>query len=272
MEIYIEYALVENFLYDFILLALSFLAARVQVKWRRLLLSAGVGALFAVLYPLLRLPTALGTAVKMATGALLCLLPFRRLYTKKEWGKYFLVTLLFFAFSFAFGGTLLVVYGPLSKGEKVPSYLIFIGFAILSAMGVWLTKRLYARRMIFSCVYSCTLSVGGKRIKTDGFYDSGNLAVKNGLPVCFVSPALIFDLMGEKILEMRGQVCDEIQIFTLAGGKMVPLYEGEIELKMGEQMVNAHVYFASSAHMIGREYAVLLNARLMEREREDAID
>ena len=272
MEIYIEYALVENFLYDFILLALSFAAARVQVKWRWLSVSAVVGAVFAVGFPLLRLQSALSTAVKIAMGALLCLLPFGRLTKRKDGGKYILVTLLFFAFSFAFGGTLLVVYGPLSKGEKVPSYLIFIGFVILSAWGVWLIKRLYARRMIFSRICPCTLSMGEKYVRADGFYDSGNLAEKNGLPVCFVSPALIFDLMGEKILETRGQVCDEIQISTLAGEKTVPLYEGKIEVKMYGQTVSARAYFASSAHMIGREYAVLLNARLMEREREDAID
>ena len=136
---------------------------------------------------------------------------------------------------------------------------------------MWLAKRLYARRMIFSRVYACTLSVGEKSIKADGFYDSGNLAVKNDLPVCFVSPALIFDLVGDEILEARGQVCDEMQISTLAGEKIVPIYEGNIEVEMYGQTVNAHAYFAPSAHMIGREYAVLLNARLMEREREDAI-
>ena len=268
MEIYIEYALIENFLYDFTLLALAFMAARVQIKWRRLLFSACVGAAFAVLFPLFRLPTALGTVVKIATGALLCILPFRRISTRKEWGKYLLTVALFFAFSFGFGGTLLVVYGPLPMGKKAPSYFVFIGFAILSALGVWMIKRLYARRMIFSRVYPCTLFVRERYVYADGFYDSGNLAVKNGLPVCFVSPALIFELVGEEILETKGQVCDEMQISTLAGAKTVPLYEGEIEVKMNGQTVSARAYFAPSAHMIGREYAVLLNARLMERERE----
>ena len=272
VEIYIEYALIENFLYDFTLLALSFQAARVKVGCRRLLFSACGGAVFAVVFPLLRLPTVLGVAVKVAAGALLCIIPFLRLSTRKEWGKYVLATLLFFAFSFGFGGTLLVVYGPLSMGGKIPSYLVFIGFAILTVVGVWLIKRLYARRMIFSRVYTCTLSMGEKSVAADGFYDSGNLVVKNGLPVCFVSPALIYELMGEEILNAKGQVCDEMQISTLAGEKVVPIYEGKVEAKMDGQTVFARAYFASSAHMIGREYAVLLNARLMERERENAID
>ncbi len=270
MEIYIEYALVENFLYDFILLALSFAAVRVKVKWRWVFFSAGIGGGFAVLFPLLRLPSALSTAVKIAMGALLCLLPFGRLTKRKDGGKYILVTLLFFAFSFGFGGTLLVVYGPLSTGERVPSYLVFLGFAILSAVGVWLIKRLYARRMLFGSIYTCTLSIGEKIFKADGFYDSGNLAVKNGAPVCFVSPSLMYDLIGEEILKTKGQVCDEMQISTLIGTKTVPLYEGEIAVNIGGQTLVSRAYFAPSAHIIGREYAVLLNARLI-REREDAI-
>ena len=44
------------------------------------------------------------------------------------------------------------------------------------------------------------------------------------------------------------------------------------EIKIDGQTVCKEVYFAPSAHMIGREYAVLLNARLLEREREHAVD
>ncbi len=272
VEIYIEYAFIENFLYDFALLALAFTAARVKTKWYKLILSACVGATFAVVFPLLRLIPALGTMVKIAVGGLLCILPFGRLSTRKQWGKYLLTAVLFFAFSFGFGGTLLVVYGPLSMGEKVPSGWVFLGFTVLTAVGIWLVKGLYARRAIFSRVYPCTLCVGEKSVQAEGFYDSGNLATKNNLPVCFVSPALLYDLLGEEILKAKGQVFDEMQISTLAGEKTVPLYIGKIEIKRDGQTACAHVYFAPSAHMIGREYAVLLNARLMEREREDAID
>ena len=272
VEIYVEYAFVENFLYDFTLLWLAFKTARVQVKARRLLLSACIGAVFAVAFPLLRLAPALGIAVKLAVGGLLCVLPFERLSTRKAWGRCLLTILLFFAYSFGFGGTLLVVYGPLATGGKVPSGLVFLGFVLLTIAGVWLVKRLYARRRIFAQVYACTLSVGEKCVKADGFYDSGNLATKNGLPVCFLSPAVLYELIGTGIFKTGGQVCDEMQISTLVGEKTVALYAGKIGLKINGQTVCKDVYFAPSAHMIGREYAVLLSARLLEREREHAVD
>ena len=272
MEIYIEYALLENFLYDFILLWLAFLSARVKIRKWKLTLSACVGAVFAVLFPLLRLPGVLGTVLKVTMGALLCLLAFERIFTRKQWEKYLLTTVLFFAFGFGFGGTLWVVYGPLSMGEKIPSSLVFFGVIVLTALGIWLVKRLYARRAVFSRVYACTLCIGEKRVDSEGFYDSGNLATKNGLPVCFVSPALIYGLLGEEILKSEGQVFDEMQISTLAGRKSVPLCKGEIMVKTMVKTVSAHVYFAPSVHMIGREYAVLLNGQLMERERKNAVD
>lgn len=267
MEIYIEYVLIENFLYDFTLLWLAFRAARVKVSGWRLSLSACFGAVFAAVFPLLRIPLALGTLAKMAMGAFMCVLAFERISTRKQWGKYLLTVILFFAFSFGFGGTLLVVYGPLSMGKRIPSNLVFLGFTVLTALGMWLVKRLYARKSVFSRVYVCTLSIGEKCIHAEGFYDSGNLAMKNNLPVCFVSPALIYDLFGEEILKGEGQVCVEMQISTLAGEKTVPLYEGEIAVEADGEIVCVHTYFAPSAHMIGREYTVLLNGRLLERER-----
>ena len=272
VEIYIEYVFIENFLYDFVLLWLAFLSARVKIRWYRLTASACVGGVFALVFPLLRLPMSLLTVLKLTIGALLCLLAFGKISTRKSRGRWLLATVLFYVFSFGFGGTLLVVYDVLPSGEKIPSGWVFLGFAVLSLVGIWLGKRLYARRMLFRRVYACTVSAGEGRISAEGFYDSGNLAEKNGLPVCFISPALLYELLDGDLFKAKGQVCDEMQMSTLTGVKTVALYVGKIGLEIGGQRVDKDVYFAPSAHMIGREYTVLLNARLLERESEDAID
>ena len=106
-----------------------------------------------------------------------------------------------------------------------------------------------------------------------GFYDSGNLATYKNTPVCFVSPVLLYDLIGEKILKCGGQVCDEMTITTLTGQKKVALHKGKIEVKVGAGSVLKEVYFAASKNMIGREYAVLIHARILEGQAEkNAID
>ena len=259
MEIYIEYALIENFLYDGLLLWISYYAAKVKTSWWKLTLSAFFGSVFAVIFPLLRLPLWAGGVCKLASGCLLCLIPFPR----RRKG-YALVCILFFAFSFGFGGALLGIYGVLSFGEKIPSWLVFIGFSTLSLLGVLLVHFLYAKRRIYSVCYDCKLWVEESCVKAVGLYDSGNLAMYQGVPICFVSPILLYELIGEKILKDRGQVCDETVVSTINGKKKVRLYKGKIEMKRHLRQV----YFASSKNMIGREYAVLIHARILEGQAE----
>lgn len=271
MEIYIEYALIENFLYDGVLLWLAYYTARVKTRGWKLCASAIVGAVFAVIYPLLGLPIGAGLVCKIAIGCLLCILPFPALRARGQMKRYALTCILFFTFSFGFGGALLGVYGV--ADEKIPSWLVFIGFAVLTACGVCLVKQLYAKRAIHSRCYDCRLQVKERSVTALGFYDSGNLAIHKGVPVCFASPALLYELIGDEIVKCRGQVCDEMVISTLAGGKRVGLYRGKIEVKTGTGNMVCEVYFAPSKNMIGREYAVLIHARILEGQAENyAID
>ena len=86
------------------------------------------------------------------------------------------------------------------------------------------------------------------------------MAKKNGLPVCFITPDLLYGLFEEEILNGRGQVCEELAISTLAGGKTVSLYEGEIEING----IRKRAYFAVSVHMLSRGYKLLLGAEFFK--------
>ena len=267
MEIYIEYAFLENFLFDGVLLTLALTAAQVKRRTGKILLSALLGAVFAIVFPLLRLSKPLGTLLKILVGFLLVMLAFERLKTEKEWGRYALSAILFFAFSFGFGGSLLGVYSGFSQGdenlfstERVPSLFVFFAFALLTGLSLWLIKRLYARRKSQQSVVLCRISSGGKRLETNGFADSGNLAEKNGLPVCFLAPDTAYELLGEKLLDGTDE---KMKISTMAGERTVSLFLGAVEIK-GEAG-KKQVYFAPSANMIGREYKVLLHAGIGER-------
>ncbi len=254
MEIYIEYAFLENFLFDGALLSLALYAAKVKIKWWKICLSSCVGAIFAIVYPLLKLPDFLGVLLKIAVGLLLCLLVSDRVKTKKEWGRVALTALFFFIFSVSFGGTLLGLYGG---GSKLPGLLVFAGFASLCGVSVLLVRKFYARRAVHSRMISCVLQNGEARVHAQAFLDSGNLAEKNGRSVCFLSPDLFYELFGEEILKGGGQVSDEMSIFTVAGEKTIPLYIGRIEVNG----VESEVYFSPSKNMIGREYNVLLGSK-----------
>ena len=102
MVVYVEYALIQNFLLDGALLYLSLKGARVAFQRRNLLFAAFLGAVFAIVYPLLVLPEFLKTVLKFAVGALLCLVAFGRVKSKNEWGRYALSCFFFYLFTISF--------------------------------------------------------------------------------------------------------------------------------------------------------------------------
>lgn len=261
MVVYIEYAFLENFLYDGVLLCLSLAFSRVRIGWWRVALSAALGAAFALVYPLLRLPAFCGQLLKFSVGFLLCLVAFPKLKTKKEWGRYALSAVLFFVLSFAFGGALTTASGGVFGG-KAPSIFIFLGFVVLSVIALILAKKLYKKRSLHAYMYDCRILYDKRVVAISGYMDSGNLAQKNGIPVCFLSPDIVYELFGAEILKEGGQVCDELEIATMSGGKKVPLYKAAIEIDGICQ--KKEVYFAPAKNMINREYRVLLNAGLLE--------
>ena len=106
MEIYVEYAILENLLLDGALLLLALLAVRQKICVWRLCLAAAVGAVFAIVFPLLSLPPWAALTLKFLVGALLCVIAVKK---QNGRGRYVLTMILFYAFSFCFGGGLIAV-------------------------------------------------------------------------------------------------------------------------------------------------------------------
>ena len=267
MVVYVEYAFLENFLFDGALLCLSLIASKQRFQWKKVLFSALFGAVFAIIFPLLYLPLWLGFLLKILVGFLLCLLAFGRLKTKKEWGRYATTASFFFAFTFAFGGALTGVYTSFSL-LKMPNFAVVIGFCLLCFCASVFILKIYEKKRVFSYIYPCKVLANGKNLSTHGFFDSGNLAIKNGLPVCFIAADFFYEIWGNEIVfsvEDTGQVRDEMQIETVSGIKKIPLFQGEIEIKTGaKERRKKSVYFAPTTNMIQREYKLLLSARLFD--------
>ncbi len=254
MVVYVELAFIENFSLDFLLLALTAYAAKAAPYLTKLLLAATVGAGFAILFPLLSLPRVLGLLLKFAVGTLLPLLALG----KSKWG---LGAPLFFLITFAFGGALL------SGAQALPAWVRFPLFLLLAGVAVVLIIKLHKRRARFAFIYDCVIEIGEKTTKARGFLDTGNFATKGGLPVCFLSPEILFSLWGEKIgMQSKdgGQVCDEMQILTQAGARTIYLYRGRLQIKNKGEGCVREVYFAAGANMIGKDYKIILPSLILD--------
>ncbi len=172
----------------------------------------------------------------------------------------------FFSFTFAFGGGILAV-----SGEGVHKGIILLSFAVLTVISLILIEKMYAKKAVEKNVYPCAIAYKQRRVSLLGFYDSGNLATEKGVPVCFVSVDVFYDLWGEEMVfgngETGGQVCVEIPIVTMHGEKKMKGCLGMVEIALKEgRKLEKQVYFCPSANMLRREYKLLLNARIFDGE------
>ena len=177
MTVYIEYAFLQNLLLDGVLLWLSYKGTKTSFRWGRWSLACLFGAVFAVVYPQLRLPSFLGTVLKISAGFFLCLLAFGKVKGKREWGRYALFSGSFFSLSFLFGGALNGVAQGFSL-DVMRAVVTPLGFLALAIFCSYLFKRLYKKRTVWQYVYECEIASGDKRAQARGFFDSGNTATK----------------------------------------------------------------------------------------------
>ena len=242
MSVDIELVIIENFFYDFSLLLCAFSLSFSKISWGKLCLSALVGGVFALIYPLLVLPAFLSILLKICVGFLLVFLA----KSKKERGRYGLNGLFFFLCAFCFAG---FTYA-FSKAY------IFPCFIILTFIFVKISKKIYRKWRFVGNFKACKVFYQDKEWETTGYIDSGNLARQNGLPVCFITPAFFCKIYDED----RGQVFNEICITTLAGKKKVQVFTAEISVDGKEKKP---VYLGVSANMIKKGYEILLHSEMI---------
>ena len=265
MVVYVEYAFAENFLIDGALLYLTLRAVKIKANMKRVLFSALLGGIFALIYPLLRLPDFLSALLKLSVGGLLCIVALPKSVNIRSALPFTL--LWFFALSFAFAGGLFALYavgeeyGQSYLFQRIPATVVLLCLFVFTAFSIRVISKIHQKRRVQKWIYECVLHSSINEIAVSAFLDSGNLANRAGLPVCFLTPDLIYELFERK---HTGQVCDEITISTISGQKTLPLYKGNIEVFTKEKTLCKEVYFAPSIHMISKEYSVLLPAEVLE--------
>jgi hypothetical protein len=152
MEIYVEYALLENFALDFSLGYIACVFSKTPVKIKGLLVGAFLGAIFAVCYPMLRLYAVYFAGVlKIFFPFLICFCSFNGRVLKMDRGRYALNVFSFYLSSFIFAGGVYAVCSacslPYGYGDGVfvgvPLGLTFSSCVGLTVICVHFAKRVY---------------------------------------------------------------------------------------------------------------------------------
>lgn len=266
MVVYIEYALLENFLIDFTLLFLSEKTVRMKINPFTLVLSALGGTAFAVVFPLLSIPSFWGILLKAAVGVVMCLFSARA----KKGRKYIAMIGVFYAYTFLLGGAMFALYGLLgveyTQGGGIPSgsqFGVVASVAVsFAAFAPFLIRSAYRQVKYIRNRCKCGLLLNGVRVETYAMLDSGNCLTYRGNPVSIVSPAVAAKLMSD----FSGKTeCAEVEVSTVSGkGKITVFRIDEMQIYSGEEENKIKGAYLGISLFVKGNYPVILNREYMQ--------
>jgi sigma-E processing peptidase SpoIIGA len=265
MVVYWEYAFIENFLLDGLILYLALKIARGKVRVWRLLLASAVGAAEAIVFPLFRVPVWSAYLLKVLGGILLCAVA----VSGKRLKTYAVTACAFFAVTFALGGLLTAAYSffgvEYQQGngflvERAPVALVFALAGIFAVVLLQSIKFFYRYGKLRCNLFECTLAHAGREVRWKGLADSGNLLQFRGKPVCVFSSRAAFALFGRNLKE-----AGRLEIGTVNGRRETPVFICE-RMKVGKETFEN--VFLAVGEVTGKEYQLILHTAFLEGKHE----
>lgn len=261
MTVWIEYAVVQNFITDFALLYLTNRTMRTPIVRSRLFVAAALGAAFALIFPLFSLPKMISVFVRLIFGAVLCLIGVRI-----KGGGNWIARFLFYLYAFVYGGALFGLYSlfDLSYSSLSADTLAGVALALLpffTLVCLFFVGKILRRLKKIRQDYVCALFVGTEKVRLNGLLDTGNSLLYKGCPVCLISKSV------QDRLKNRFPIQSCMTVRTATDEGILPIFQGGIEIysERGKNIID-RVYFAVSPQPLGGEYEVVLHPKLLEEE------
>lgn len=255
MNVYVEYVVLDNFVFDTLLLWAVALTLRLSYKRWRLFAGGAVGAGCAVASTFVH-----GFWLYLLKGACLILMCVVAVGFGKKLFWHILLTV---AYTFVLGGAITGLFNLFkidyvnSDGQfyqmKVPLFVYAIAVALVAFLCYSIV--IYVKNAKKSAPYRVKVQIElDKTYTVEGFCDSGNTLTHNGVPVCFVTKKFrgFTDYFVKQTL-LGNTVA--IEVTTVAGTQRVAAVEGKVTLR-GEQK---KIYLALPKEKCHTDYNVLLS-------------
>lgn len=208
MIVYVDIVLIENLIMNYIILFTTGLILKQNMKYIRLIIAGLIGAIYAVITYVSRLPVYSSIILKILLSIIIVYVAYNPQSVKKMWK----CLLIFYLTSFLFGGiafSLIYIVKPqniiMNNGKLLGTYTIkmvilgaVIGFFII------ITSFKIVKNKITKDDMFCKLEIklNGKVITTKAMIDSGNLLKEpiTSTPVIVVEHTILFDYLPKEIL------------------------------------------------------------------------
>ncbi|MBQ7236232.1 MAG: sigma-E processing peptidase SpoIIGA [Clostridia bacterium] len=260
MTVYIEYVIIDNLVIDYLMLKATFALTGLDFKRGRLFLCAFLGAMVALIYPLIEIAI-ISTLIKILSGFLITLLA-TNYRSKKE---YFIVTALFFCYTFLTGGAIMGVYSVLGidySSEYSIALMVLPVYLILRIVSS-VIKFIYRRRHVVSATFNVTLCVGENKVSGKGFFDTGNALYDGDSPVIVCGKRFAKNLIGKDFYKVKMK---KIKVNTVSGGtENIAFRLDELVIYIwDEPNIFNNVTLCVAGVGVGEGYDVILHPALME--------
>lgn len=181
MVVFIEYVLIDNFVIDYLLLKFTLKILKIRVSTIRLIICGIVGAVEALVFPLVNFNSAFVFPLKILCGLLLSLICTKHRTVK----EFYITSFVFLALTFATGGFIYGIYGlfgiRLSTEVSIAVIILPVYFVIKTIYKVLTYTS--SKQTEKNNIYRCEISVNNICIDCVGFMDTGNSMEVNGCPV-----------------------------------------------------------------------------------------
>ena len=258
MIVYIEYVLIDNLVVDYILIKLTLRILGYEPKRARLFLCSLLGAVLALVSPLLYFNAVLLTIYKIISGLLIFVLSTKFLSVK----DFYRGVLFFFFITFLTGGAIIGVYNifNIDYSLEICIATIILPVYLLSRCIESLIKYFYKRKNIESNCFLSKITVKDKSVSLKGFVDTGNMLYDGETPV------IIMHLKNAKKFFSILPKVKYIPYQTVAGeSKLLVIEKAKIEIYLDKQKhIIKSVSIGVSKQNIGTEYGVILHPDLLK--------
>ena len=258
MTVYIEYVLIDNFVIDWLILKATFSLTHKSVKKWRLLVCSVLGAVIALIFPLIDTLSLIVTLLKICAGLLIIVLA----ADYSGFKDFYVNAAIFLGLTFALGGAITGIYSILGLNASsefsiavmiVPAYLVLKGITSV-------VKYVYRRKDVLSKVYPCEMEINGVAVKAQGFFDTGNALYDEDAPVIICGKDLAAKFMAGFPKMKR------IYFSTVSGqDKMFAFKLDSLKIYIGDkQNIFNNVTLGVAKKNVGVGYDVILHPALME--------
>ncbi|MBR2967585.1 MAG: sigma-E processing peptidase SpoIIGA [Clostridia bacterium] len=269
MVVYIEYVILDNFVFTYLIANLSYRIVREKPKILRCIIASIVGTACAVFYPFVKD----AVVVIIIKISLLSVMSFI-LYIKLP--KFFVRVGAFLVCTAVFGGIQFMlgylVYGDAQSALSLPISDLPLSVFFLTPIGLWLVaRRLFAiinsYRIRKNYIYDLKLSSGENSVMIKGLIDTGN-TVKDSKSVIFINAITAIELFGIDYLTLRNKDNSFINVLTATGKKEINLFPAKIELYLAkDEHIFMDVQVGISNVCLGAEYQAILPLSVLEKEK-----